>query len=70
MISKGLLSARSGDYRFYKDVLDRLHGTPTQKSDITLKASPANIQSDIDLDELAKEVSAKLKEKKLNAPPA
>ena len=27
MISKGILSARAGDYRFYKDVLDRLHGT-------------------------------------------
>jgi len=27
MISKGILSARAGDYRFYKDVLDRLLGT-------------------------------------------
>jgi len=25
------LNARKGDYRFYKDILDRLHGTPVQK---------------------------------------
>lgn len=35
ILSKGLLNARAGDYRFYKDMLDRLHGTATQKSDIT-----------------------------------
>lgn len=33
MISKGILSARAGDYRFYKDVLDRLLGTAVQKID-------------------------------------
>lgn len=27
MISKGILNARAGDYKFYKDVLDRLLGT-------------------------------------------
>lgn len=32
---KGLASARMGDYRFYKDLLDRLHGTAIQKSDVT-----------------------------------
>lgn len=31
IIKKGLTSARKGDYRFYKDVLDRLHGQPTKK---------------------------------------
>lgn len=30
ILSKGILSARSGDYRFYKDTLDRLHGMPKQ----------------------------------------
>lgn len=35
IISKGLLSARAGDYRFYKDVLDRLLGTAVQKIDHT-----------------------------------
>ena len=65
MLSKGLLNARSGDYRFYKDVLDRLHGTPTQKSDITVKASTGQDTTDVDLDKLAEEVAAKLKQKKL-----
>ena len=27
ILSKGILNARAGDYRFYKDLLDRLHGT-------------------------------------------
>jgi hypothetical protein len=34
MISKGILSARAGDYRFYKDVLDRLLGTATNNVDL------------------------------------
>ncbi len=46
IISKGLLNARSGDYRFYKDVLDRLHGTATNKTEITGKdGQPFVIQS-------------------------
>lgn len=35
ILRKGILSARSGDYRFYKDLLDRLHGQATQKTDIS-----------------------------------
>lgn len=35
LISKGIMSARGGDYRFYKDVLDRLLGQATQHTDIT-----------------------------------
>lgn len=35
LISSGFTNARKGDYRFYKDVLDRLHGTATNKTDIT-----------------------------------
>ena len=34
IISKGIMNARSGDYRFYKDILDRLHGTAVQNQDI------------------------------------
>lgn len=31
IISSGILNARKGNYQFYKDVLDRLHGTALQK---------------------------------------
>ena len=34
---KGLASARKGDYRFWKDLHDRIHGTATQKHDHTTK---------------------------------
>jgi hypothetical protein len=33
ILSKGLLNARGGNYAFYKDVLDRLHGTATTKTE-------------------------------------
>lgn len=39
ILSKGLLSARSGDYRFYKDIQDRLHGTATIKSESEVKVT-------------------------------
>ena len=35
IVEKALLSARKGDHRFYKDLMDRLHGTAIQKTDIT-----------------------------------
>jgi hypothetical protein len=35
LVSKGVSEAMKGDYRFYKDDLDRVHGTATQKTDIT-----------------------------------
>lgn len=34
ILSSGILNARKGDYRFYKDILDRLHGTPVQRQEI------------------------------------
>lgn len=37
LISKGIMSARGGDYRFYKDVLDRLLGTAVQNVGIKLE---------------------------------
>lgn len=33
ILSSGILHARKGDYRFYKDVLDRTHGAPKQIQD-------------------------------------
>jgi hypothetical protein len=35
IVEKALLSARKGDARFYKDLMDRLHGQATQKTDVT-----------------------------------
>ena len=37
LVLKGILLARGGDYRFYKDVMDRIHGTAVQRSDIHQK---------------------------------
>lgn len=54
MIANGLASARKGDYRFYKDVLDRLHGTPVNKTEIYGKdGGPIEIHQKTDA-ELAK----------------
>lgn len=35
ILLKGLASARKGDYRFWKDVHDRLHGTATNRTELT-----------------------------------
>jgi len=42
ILAKGAIMARKGDYRFYKDMLDRTHGSAVQKqehdlSDETIK---------------------------------
>ncbi len=37
ILSKGILNARSGDYRFYKDLLDRLYGTAISRAELTGK---------------------------------
>lgn len=34
ILSKAILSARSGDYRFYKDIIDRLYGSAQQNIDV------------------------------------
>jgi len=34
MIANGAVLARKGNYQFYKDTLDRLHGTPVHNADI------------------------------------
>lgn len=51
IIANGARLAKKGDYRFYKDMLDRLHGTPTQ----TLNLSGGiEIENSIDEKQLAK----------------
>ena len=37
--SKGIAEALKGDFRFYKDDLDRLHGQATENKDINLKGT-------------------------------
>lgn len=34
MIAKGIVMSRKGQYQFYKDTLDRLHGQATQKQSV------------------------------------
>lgn len=53
MIANGLASARKGDYRFYKDVLDRLHGTPVARHEVTGKDGESLFSTKTDA-ELAK----------------
>lgn len=40
ILSKGLLNARKGNYSFYKDVLDRLHGKALERTDLTTGGKP------------------------------
>jgi len=54
IISTGLLNARKGNYAFYKDVLDRLHGQATQKTDIT--SNGKTILSDREIEEVSKKI--------------
>lgn len=44
ILSNALLSARKGDYRFYKDVTDRIHGTAIQKSTIELSGQVDGVE--------------------------
>jgi len=56
ILSKGILKAREGDYRFYKDLLDRVHGTATIRTDITSKGE--SIVNDHALDEITQKINA------------
>ena len=40
MIANAAVLARKGDYRFYKDILDRIHGSATIKTDIMSDGKP------------------------------
>lgn len=35
IVANGVLNARRGDHKFYKDLMDRLHGMPKQGIEIT-----------------------------------
>lgn len=39
LLEKAIFSARKGDHRFYKDLMDRLHGQATQNSDVNVKGN-------------------------------
>lgn len=37
MIANAAVLARKGDFRFYKDILDRIHGSPVSRTELTGK---------------------------------
>lgn len=45
LISSGFTNAGKGDYRFYKDVLDRLHGTAVQKTELNSTLKIENLEA-------------------------
>ena len=47
MIANGAMLARKGDYRFYKDVLDRLHGQATQKAEIEANINISGVEINV-----------------------
>jgi len=66
ILSRALLNARAGDYRFYKDVMDRLHGKASEKVDITTNGESLNTDTTgIDIEALAKKMASELKKKKI-----
>ena len=40
LVKTGLGKALEGDYKFYKDVQDRIHGQATQKVDVQAEVKP------------------------------
>lgn len=56
ILSKGILNARAGDYRFYKDLLDRLHGTAISRAELTGKdGEPIKTSYEVKLNEIRNE---------------
>lgn len=45
IIANGAVLAKKGNYSFYKDLLDRLYGSATQKTDITSKGESINTEA-------------------------
>ncbi len=43
IIQKGIASARKGDYKFYKDLFDRVYGKPQQNVDVVSGGEPLQI---------------------------
>jgi len=66
LLQTGLLNAKKGDYRFYKDVLDRVHGTPVNTTKVDHTSLGEKLTSSIDVEDIAKKVAEELKTKKLN----
>ena len=60
ILSNALLSARKGDYRFYKDILDRLFGTPVQKTELTGKDGKDLIPDSISKEKAEKAIDSYL----------
>ena len=58
----GYTKAKQGNYSFYKDIMDRMHGRPEEKHDITSggKAIQSNLSA-----EAIKEAEILLKKKKI-----
>ena len=60
ILSKGILNARAGDYRFYKDLLDRLHGTAISRAELTGKdGNPIQTSYEVKLNEIRNEYGNK-----------
>lgn len=51
IVMKGLGSARKGDFRFWKDVHDRIHGKAKENLDVTSGGKPLAITFDKSLDD-------------------
>ena len=66
LLQTGLLNAKKGDYRFYKDVLDRVHGTPVNTTKVDHTSLGEKLTSSIDVEDIAKKVAEEIKTKKLN----
>jgi hypothetical protein len=47
IVAKGLQKAHKGDYRFYKDLLDRIHGKPQDRVDLTSDGEKINTGNQI-----------------------
>lgn len=57
LISNGLLKAHSGDYKFYKDTLDRLLGQAT------IKTEGINLNVNVEISDKIKKIAEEVKNK-------
>ncbi len=46
LLKVGYKRAKDGDYSFYRDAMDRIHGKPLQKTDLTSGGQPLIISFD------------------------
>lgn len=58
IFSKAISSARAGDYRFYKDLIDRLHGPAIQKVDVTTAGKELNAAASEEIKALTDKLNA------------